>query len=93
MTTMRFMSTIKGQPTKFVKFDSSPGRAIAKKLGDGLWDEKSYKAELKEGDDNDQVYEVSLTQLETETNPGPHQSTVVGILRWTRPRDRSGRII
>jgi hypothetical protein len=93
MTTMRFMSTLRGQPSKVVKFDSSPGRAIAKKLGDGLWDETSYRAELKEGGDDDQVYEVQLRMRETESNPGPHKHQVVGILHWERPRDRSGRLI
>lgn len=93
MTTMRFMSTIAGQPTKFVKFDSSPGRAIAKRLGDGLWDERSYKSELKEDDVDEQTYEVRMRMLETESNPGPHELQKVGILHWSRAKDKSGRVI
>lgn len=83
MTTMRFMSTLAGQPTKFVKFDSSPGRAIAKKLGDGMWDERSYESRLvEELPGGDQVYEIRLRRAETDSNPGPHPLEKVGILRY-----------
>lgn len=88
MTTMRFMSTLAGQPPKFVKFDSSPGRAISKRLGDGEWDEKSYHSELKETHGDEQVYEVSLRRASTDSNPGPHKLEKVGILRYTPPSYR-----
>ncbi len=87
MSTMRFMSTLRGQPTKVVVFDSSPGRAIAKKLGDGLWDERSYKSELKEQNQDETVWEVSLRR-----NPPPDDlcrvmpMEVVGILHHTPAR-------
>ena len=85
MTTMRFMSTLAGQPPRCVNFDSSPGRAIAKKLGDGLWDERSYKSELKEDRGDEQVYEVRMRRNETDTNPGPHPLEKVGILTYHKP--------
>ena len=92
MATMRFMSTLRGQPTKCVRFDSSPGRAIAKKLGDGMWDEDSYKAELKETNGDEKVYEVSLRRAfhteEYPAPPNPNPLEVVGMLTYTPPSYR-----
>jgi hypothetical protein len=83
---MRFMSTVDGQPTKFVRFDSSPGRAIAKKLGDGTWDETSYKAVLMEDRGDEKTYEVYLRRARNESFPDPFPHEKVGILHWTDPR-------
>jgi hypothetical protein len=80
------MSTLAGQPTKFVKFDSSPGRAIAKKLGDGMWDEKSYHSTYIETlPGGEEVYEIRLRRAQTDSNPGPHPPEKVGILRYEPP--------
>lgn len=89
MSTMGFMSTLRGQPARFVHFDSSPGRAIAKTLGDGLWDENSYHAELKETNGDEKVYEVSLRRNhhteEYPAPPNPNPLEKVGILTYTPP--------
>lgn len=91
MTTMRFMSTLKGHPTKFVNFDSSPGRAIAKKMGDGEWDEGSYHSELKEENPGgEKIYEISLRRAHRSDvvppPPNPNPLVVVGILTYVPPR-------
>jgi hypothetical protein len=86
MGTMRFMSTPSDRKAlpKIFSFDSSPGRAIGQALGAGMWDEKSYTAELKEtlpGEET--VYEVKMRRASTDTSPGPHPLVKVGILHHT----------
>lgn len=86
MGSMRFMSCPRGNnPVKYVVFDSSPGRAIARKLG-GL-DEKSYHSELKESrlDGSELVYEISMRRESTRTSPGPHPLEKVGMLTYRKP--------
>jgi hypothetical protein len=70
---------------KIFSFDSSPGRAIAQALGN--LDEKSYQSELKEIlPGGDEVYEVSMRRMETESSPGPHPLQKVGVLTYSLPR-------
>jgi hypothetical protein len=84
MPSMRFMSTLDGRPPKMIRFDSSPGLAISRALGD--LDEKSYQAELKETMvGGEEVYEVKMRRASTECSPGPHPLTKVGVLHYTKP--------
>lgn len=86
MPSMRFMSTLAGRPPKLIRFDSSPGRAIAKCLGDGEWDEKSYRSELKETlVGGEEVYEIHMQRASTECSPGPHPHVKVGIIHYEKP--------
>jgi hypothetical protein len=85
MPTMRFMSTLPTQATKVFKFDSSPGRAIAQALGAGLWDEKSYKSELKESlPGGEEVYEVFLRHNPPRDRPTEVMPLLrVGMIHYT----------
>lgn len=89
MASMHFISTLEGRPPKLVRFDSSPGRAIAQALGD--LDEKSYSSELKEDRGDEQVYEIHMRKADTELHPGPHPLKKVGILTYHRPADAPAR--
>jgi hypothetical protein len=86
MSCMRFMSTLPTQPSRMFRFDSSPGHAIAVALGAGMWDEKSYKSELKETMiDGEEVYEVRMRR-----NPPPGSSETqpmekVGVIHYKKP--------
>lgn len=88
MASMHFMSCPQvSDIPKIVHFDSSPGRAIAKRLGDGLWDENSYRAELMEGDpETEATYRVFLRRNPPVSQPDqilPEEK--VGTLRYTKP--------
>ncbi len=87
MGSMRFMSCpedLRVLP-KFISFDSSPGRAISRALGD--LDENTYEATLKEESYNGdiRVMEIRMRRESTESSPGPHPLKKVGVLTWTRP--------
>lgn len=89
MASMNFMScpTVTDGMPKFVKFDSSPGRAIAKRLGDGLWDERTYRSVLREGDgETSGLYDVYLRRNPPLDEPDKVMPEVkVGTLRYEKP--------
>jgi hypothetical protein len=87
VASMRFMSCSKDprKSPKVMEFDSSPGRAIAQLLGAGIWDERSYRAELMEDRGDEQVYEIHMTRLKTAYDPSDHQPQKVGLLTYHRP--------
>lgn len=87
MASMRFMSTLEGRPPKFIRFDSSPGRAIGQALDAGCWDESSYRSVLMEDRGEEKTYDVFMKRAESEISPGPHPSVKVGILTWMIPED------
>jgi hypothetical protein len=72
-----------------IRFDSSPGHAIATALGAGMWDEFSYHSELKETlVDGEQVYEVRLRINPPLADPSRQMPLEkVGIIHYLRPRN------
>lgn len=94
MGTMRFMSRSKDPKVlpKCFSFDSSPGRAISQALGSGVWNERSYKAELVEDRGEDKIYEISLRRNPPVDDPSREMPLeVVGMITHTPTRMGPGR--
>jgi hypothetical protein len=70
---------------KVFSFDSSPGYAISRAMGD--LDPKSYHPILREekADGTEKVFEIHMARMETECNPGPHPLRKVGTIFWSKP--------
>jgi hypothetical protein len=86
MASMRFISYSSDSRVlpKIIRFDSSPGWAIARAMGN--LDPNSYKSELKEQSAGEKVFEIKMRQAPTECNPGPHPLRKVGTIFWTEPK-------
>jgi hypothetical protein len=85
MGSMRFVSCPEGNKVlpKVINFDSSPGWAISRAMGN--LDPNSYTPILREENGNDKVYEVQMRLASTECNPGPHPLKKVGNIFWSKP--------
>ena len=85
MGSMRFVSCPLDPKVfpKIITFDSSPGWAISRALGN--LDPDSYTPELKEERLGEKVFEVKMRTASTECNPGPHPLRKVGSIFWTQP--------
>lgn len=87
MGSMRFVSCPEGNKVlpKVITFDSSPGWAISRAMGD--LDPKSYTPILREekGDGTEKVFEIQMRRAITECNPGPHPLKKVGNIFWSKP--------
>ena len=85
MASMRFVSCPSDPKVlpKVIKFDSSPGWAIARALGN--LDPDSYTPELKEERAGEKCFEIKMRLAATECSPGPHPLKKVGNIFWTQP--------